>query len=134
MRNRSQGHPALVGLDLDAADVAALDGVSTVVDVPEGTVLLRQGTTGGQLIWILSGSADVIRSGTSVATVGPSSVVGEMTMVGDRTKCSADVVAKTPMRLAVLSQAEWRVASSRSPQLAAKLAQIAFDRELALIA
>src|ERR1700712_3090665 len=125
MRSRTQKDAHLAALGLTGDETAALGRVATVVDVPAGTVLYRQGGVGQQLAWILDGSADVVRSGNVVAHVGTRDVLGEGTMLGAHDTCSADVVAGTPMRLAVLSRRDWQVASFRAPSLVTSLFNVA---------
>lgn len=134
MRAKTQKDAHLATLGLTDAETAALTGVATVVDVPAGTVLYREGATGQQLAWILDGSADVIRSGNVIATVGAPDVLGEGTMLGAHETCSANVVADTPMTLAVLSRRDWQVAAHRAPSLVTSLFQVAVQRESATAA
>jgi CRP/FNR family cyclic AMP-dependent transcriptional regulator len=124
----------LSGLGLTDEETAALDRMSTLVDVPAGTVLCRQGAHGLQLTWIVTGEAEVIRSGEVIAHVGSGDVVGEGTMVGAHSTCSADVVALTPMTIAVLSRHDWQRASYAAPSLVNRLLGIAMTREPALAA
>jgi len=134
MRTKTQKDAHLATLGLTDTETAALTGAATVVDVPAGTVLYREGAVGRQLAWILDGSADVIRSGNVIATVGSRDVLGEGTMLGAHETCSADVVAETPMTLAVLSRRDWQLAAHRAPSLVTSLFQLALQREPALAA
>jgi CRP/FNR family cyclic AMP-dependent transcriptional regulator len=124
----------LSGLGLTDEETAALDRTSTVVDVPAGTLLCRQGTQGMQLTWIVGGEADVVRSGEVIAHVGSGDVVGEGTMVGAHPTCSADVVAQSPMTVVVLSRHDWQLAAHAAPSLVNRLLGIAMTREPALAA
>jgi CRP/FNR family cyclic AMP-dependent transcriptional regulator len=80
---------------------ADLDKVAALVDeceLPEGTVLMREGTIGRTSYVIAEGWAAVSVGGTAVAALGPGEHVGEMAMLDNQPR-SATVVAKTPMRV-----------------------------------
>jgi CRP-like cAMP-binding protein len=124
----------LTGLGLTDEETAALDHSSTLVDVPAGTRLCRQGAVGRQLAFIVGGEAEVSRSGEVIAHLTNGDVVGEGTLVGVHDTCSADVVAQSPMTLAVLSRSDWQLAASEAPSLFKRLLGIALEREPALAA
>jgi CRP-like cAMP-binding protein len=134
MRKNSQADARFLGLGLSDVETAALVTSSTVVTIAAGTRLCRQGQTGMQMIWILDGHAEVVRSGEVVAQVRSGDVVGEMTMIGTRVACSADVTATTEMTIAVQSRRDWQKANHQAPSLAVKLSELAQARELALVA
>lgn len=121
-------------LGLDATEAVALDEVCTIVDVPAGAPLCREGRLGRQLVWILDGRAAVERSGQAIADVGPGDVVGEGTMLGAHDLCSADVLATTPMTVAVVSRPEWHALAERCPSLLRRLFTLALEREPRLAA
>jgi len=68
------------------------------VDVREGEVLMRQGDPGRQSFIVIEGEADVTVDGTCVATLGPGTFIGEMSLI-DLLPRVATVTARTPMRL-----------------------------------
>lgn len=126
-RNTTTSSP-LSGLGLTDQESAALDAVGTIVDVPAGVVLCRQHALGRQLVWIIRGVAAVERDGQAVALIEDGDVFGEGTMVGTQERCSADVVALTPMTVAVLSRQEWLIARDRAPSLVDRLFVVALRR------
>lgn len=134
LRRHRQHDSRLGGLGLSAQEVAALQDACTVIDVPVGSFLCHQDRPGRQLVWIVEGIATVSRGDETIALVGTGDVVGEGTMVGAHDLCSADVVARTPMTLVVLSRQEWRTAATRAPSLVGRLFHVALDREPALAA
>ena len=71
--------------------------------VSPGKLLVHEGDYSYDLIVIETGTADVIKGGKVIASLGPGDVLGEMGMLtgGRRT---ADVVATSPMRLITLSK------------------------------
>jgi len=76
---------------------------ATETSVSAGKRLVHEGDYSYDLIVIEAGTADVIKDGEVVGTLGPGDVFGEMGMLsgGRRT---ADVVASSPMRLITLSK------------------------------
>jgi CRP-like cAMP-binding protein len=91
--------------------------------VSAGKRLVHEGDYSYDLIVIESGTADVIKSGEVVGTLGPGDVFGEMGMLtgGRRT---ADVVATSPMRLITLSKWDFkRISNEVTEQLQALVEQ-----------
>jgi CRP/FNR family transcriptional regulator, cyclic AMP receptor protein len=87
--------------------------------VSAGKRLVHEGDYSYDLIVIESGTADVIKDGAVIGTLGPGDVFGEMGMLtgGRRT---ADVVASSPMRLITLSKWDLkRISSEVTDQLQA---------------
>lgn len=76
---------------------------ATETSVSAGKRLVHEGDYSYDLIVIESGTADVVKGGEVVGTLGPGDVFGEMGMLtgGKRT---ADVVATSSMRLITLSK------------------------------
>ena len=66
--------------------------------VHEGDTLLREGDYSNEMIAIESGTADVMRHGSTVASVGPGDVVGELGVL-EKEMRNASVVATSAMRL-----------------------------------
>src|SRR5215471_8914880 len=88
----------------------ALNTVSvfaTETSVSTGKRLVHEGDYSYDLIVIESGTADVIKGGEVIGSLGPGDVFGEIGMLsgGRRT---ADVVATSPMRLITLSKWDLR--------------------------
>jgi CRP/FNR family transcriptional regulator, cyclic AMP receptor protein len=84
----------------------ALDTVSVFASetgVSAGKRLVHEGDYSYELIVIESGTADVIKGGEVIGTLGPGDVFGEMGMLSGG-KRTADVVATSPMRLITLSK------------------------------
>jgi CRP/FNR family cyclic AMP-dependent transcriptional regulator len=74
------------------ATFANEDSVST------GATLIREGDYSNEMIAIESGTADVMRDGETVASVGPGDVVGELGVL-EKGMRNASVVATSAMRL-----------------------------------
>ena len=74
--------------------------------IHEGTTLIREGDYSNEMIAIESGSADIVRDGETVASVGPGDVVGEIGVL-EKGMRNASVVATSAMR--VVRMTNWDV-------------------------
>jgi len=93
--------------ELSAEEAHRLSAFATETSAAAGQVLMRQGDYSTELIAIEEGTADVVRDGTVVASLGTGDVMGEMGLL-ERKPRSADVVATAPMRLIKLTHWEIR--------------------------
>jgi CRP/FNR family transcriptional regulator, cyclic AMP receptor protein len=109
--------PLFASLSEKALNTVAV--FATETSVSAGKVLVHEGDYSYDLIVIESGTADVIKDGAVIGSLGPGDVFGEMGMLtgGRRT---ADVVASAPMRLITLSKWDLaRISDEVSGQLQA---------------
>jgi CRP-like cAMP-binding protein len=85
--------------------------------VSTGKRLVHEGDYSYELIVIDSGTADVIKGGEVIGSLGPGDVFGEMGMLSGG-KRMADVIATSSMRLITLSKWDLkRISSEVSDQL-----------------
>jgi CRP/FNR family cyclic AMP-dependent transcriptional regulator len=76
---------------------------SSETSVSAGKRLVHEGDYSYELIVIETGTADVLKGGEVVGSLGPGDVFGEMGMLSGG-KRTADVVATSPMHLITLSK------------------------------
>ena len=88
--------------------------------VPAGHVLTDQGQMGREAFVIVDGSATVKRNGKKVATLGPGSVVGELSLL-DHGPRTATVTADTDTTVLVIEQRYFLGVLEEVPALARKL-------------
>jgi cAMP-dependent protein kinase regulator len=90
------------------------------VDVREGKQLITEGRFAYEFFAIQEGTADVLKDRTVLRTLGPGEFFGELGLtVSDRR--TATVVATSPMRLVVLTAAQFHAIDSRMPAVAEKI-------------
>jgi CRP-like cAMP-binding protein len=91
---------------LSEGEAKRLAAFATENSVPAGELLVREGEFSTELIAIEEGTADVVRNGTRIASLGAGDVVGEIGLLR-REPRNADVVATTPLR--IFSLTHWEI-------------------------
>ena len=97
------------------------------VDVEAGRTLIRQGTPSDTFYVVLDGEAEVEVDGKARPPLTAGSFFGEISML-DRGPATATVVAKTPIRLMVMSHAQFRDAVKGNDQLLSHVLSVAAGR------
>ena len=93
--------------ELGADEAKRLAAFATETSLAEGQILMKQGDYSTELIAIEEGSADVIKDGQRVASLGAGDLIGEMGIIERRPR-NADVIATSPMRVVKLTHWEIR--------------------------
>ena len=103
--NRLKAIPLFSHLsDEEAHRLAAF---ATETSLANGQILMKQGDYSTELIAIEEGSADVLRDGEKIASLGAGDLIGEMGLL-TREPRNADVIATSPMRVIKLTHWEIR--------------------------
>ena len=92
---------------LSDAEARKLATFATETSAAQDQILMKQGDYSTDLIAIEEGTADVIRDGETIASVGPGDLIGEMGLLS-RDLRTASVIATAPMR--VIKLTHWEVA------------------------
>ncbi len=92
--------------ELSEEESHRLSAFATEQSIAEGQILMKQGDYSVELIAIEEGSADVIRDGEKIASLGKGDLIGEMGLFERRPR-NADVIATSPMR--VLKLTHWEI-------------------------
>src|SRR5581483_1846053 len=92
---------------LSPEEAKRLAAFATETSIAEGQILMKQGDYSTELIAIEEGTADVIRDGKKIASLGEGDLIGEMGLL-EREPRSADVIATSPMRVIKLTHWEIR--------------------------
>ena len=87
--------------DLRRSQLRRLEMLFDELTVDAGQTLVRQGELPREFLVVLDGHATVERDGERIGEVGPGDFVGEMALLGARSRRSATVRATTPMTVMV---------------------------------
>jgi CRP-like cAMP-binding protein len=90
------------------------------VSMKAGSLIVDQGQTGREAFVVLSGSVLVRRNGKKVATLGPGTIVGELSLL-DHGPRTATVVCETDCTFLLLDQRAFLGVVDEVPALAHKL-------------
>lgn len=102
---------------LDRHDLDRLARWATDLDFEPGKHIVDQGEIAWEFFVIVDGEADVLRNGEHLATLGPGDFFGEMALQGGDRR-NASVVAKTPVRLAVMLGRDFKEMEQEMPHVA----------------
>jgi CRP-like cAMP-binding protein len=95
--------------ELDEDQRARLAGIAGELEVAAGETIAQEGDFGAAMFAIEEGTADVLREGERIATLGAGDVFGEVAVLRSGRRI-ASVVARSPMRLiTVLNRDVWRL-------------------------
>jgi CRP/FNR family cyclic AMP-dependent transcriptional regulator len=93
--------------ELSEEEAKRLAAFASETSAAEGQMLMKEGDYSVELIAIEEGTADVMQGGSTIASVGPGDLIGEMGLLERRPR-NADVIASSPMRLIKLTHWEIR--------------------------
>jgi CRP/FNR family transcriptional regulator, cyclic AMP receptor protein len=116
---------------LSRKELVELARLTDDLEVPAGTVLCKEGTTGREFFVLVEGKVDVKRKGRRVAGLGPGDFVGEISLL-EQTPRTATVTAKTPVRFFVLTPRDFRRVIDEFPSVERKVLRALARRVLAL--
>jgi CRP-like cAMP-binding protein len=117
--------PLFVGLS--KKQLRLISELATAVEEPAGTVLIEQGKVGHEFIVVVQGQIEVNQGGRVVGEHGPGGYVGEIALLEQRPR-TANVIAKTAVKLEVINQREFAGLLEEMPELARQLRALAADR------
>jgi CRP/FNR family transcriptional regulator, cyclic AMP receptor protein len=92
---------------LSEDEAKRLAAFATETSIADGQILMKQGDYSTELIAIEEGTADVLRDGDKIASLGEGDLIGEMGLLS-REPRNADVIATSPMRVIKLTHWEIR--------------------------
>ncbi len=107
--------------------IRAIAHASTEIDIPAGSVLVREGESGRHLYVITRGVAVVTKKGRKVRELVPGDFFGEMAFLNPEPR-TATVTAHTDMRVMVLGPQEMDVIVGQQPVVAKRLLEVMAKR------
>ena len=99
---------------IGAIGIAEIAGMLRRIDFPEGTIVVRRGSKGDCMYFVVSGEVTVDRAGDLVL-LGPGSFFGELALLGDYVR-NATIMTSRPTTLLILDAADFRSFAARHPE------------------
>jgi CRP/FNR family transcriptional regulator, cyclic AMP receptor protein len=114
--------------ELDHHDLSMLARWVIEVEAADGDLLIEQGSLPHRFFVIEEGTADVLRDGRRVATLGPGDVAGEMGLVKLQRR-SASVRATSQIRAVALDAEGLAAVAEHMPEVADQLRNLISRRD-----
>ena len=105
---------------LSRKELTQLARASEDLEVPAGRALCREGEIGHEFFGIVDGKVEITRKARKVAVRGSGEFVGEIALL-EQTPRTATVTAKTPLRVFVLTNRDFRSLLDESPSVERKV-------------
>lgn len=97
-----------------------ISSLADQLERPAGSVLIQQGAHGGEAFVLVAGQVTVERDGEVISTLGPGTVIGEISLL-DHTNRTATVVAATDVTLLVLDPRSFKRLLNELPWVETKV-------------
>ena len=97
------------------------------LDVPEGKYVVDEGRFAYEFFVIEDGTAQVLKGGQPIAERGPGDFFGEIGLL-EAERRSASVLARSPMRLIVMFEREFRRMAEEMPHVTERIRQAIRER------
>jgi CRP/FNR family transcriptional regulator, cyclic AMP receptor protein len=101
-------------------ELAQVASLTVPAHMAAGAILTREGASGGIAFILVSGSADVLRGGKRLATLGPGDVVGELSLIDGEPR-SATVKATSDLEVLQLDGRDLNKLFKKVPSVVRKL-------------
>ncbi len=105
---------------LSRRDLEQVCGIADELDLPEGRLLIKEGTRGREFFVLVEGQAKVARNGRRVATMHGGDFFGEIALVTGVPRTTT-VTAETPVRLLVLTKRDFQRLLDEQPGIGRKV-------------
>ena len=105
---------------LSAKELMSLSRLMDEVDLKPGTVIIREGNTGGEFFIVIEGTIEVKRKGRRLARLGPGDYLGEIALI-DHGPRTATAMVETDARLLVLASREFHSMLASDPRIENKI-------------
>jgi CRP/FNR family transcriptional regulator, cyclic AMP receptor protein len=105
---------------LSTKELMSLTRLMDEVDLAPGTVIIREGNTGGEFFIVIEGIVEVKRGGRRLARLGPGDYLGEIALI-DHGPRTATAIVETPARVLVLASREFASMLASDPRIENKI-------------
>jgi CRP-like cAMP-binding protein len=97
------------------------------VSVEPGQWIFRDGDPGDKMFGVIEGEIAIGKHGVLIETIGPGGIIGEMAII-DHSPRSADAVARTAAKLAVIDEKRFERLISDHPTFALEVMRVMAER------
>jgi CRP-like cAMP-binding protein len=108
-------------------ELSQIGTLADEIELPEGTVAVREGGYGQEFFVLVSGTAEVTKKGKVVAKLGPGDWFGEIALLHNAPR-NATVTATSPLAALVVSHRDFSSLLATSPQIQSKILQALAER------
>jgi CRP/FNR family cyclic AMP-dependent transcriptional regulator len=105
---------------LSKKELTQLARVSEDMEIPEGTTLTTEGEIGHEFFVIIEGDTQVKRKNRTIGTRGAGDFIGEIALI-EQIPRTATVIAKTPLRVFVLTSKDFHHLLEENPKVERKV-------------
>jgi CRP/FNR family transcriptional regulator, cyclic AMP receptor protein len=102
------------------SELAMIGGIADEIDLKEGKELTRQGAPGREFFVLIEGTADVVKDGQKVNSLGSGDFFGEIALIHHAPR-SATVTATSPVRALVITERSFKRLLDGSPEIQRKV-------------
>jgi len=113
--------------DVPDEDLRVITTFATSDEVPEGTVIVKEGDFANHFMAIEDGTAKVTRDGEEVGQLGPGDIFGEMGLL-EKEKRGATIMASSRVKLIKIERWELERMKKMLPDVYAKIEKLAAER------
>lgn len=101
-------------------ELAQVAGVADEIDLEEGKELTKEGAPGREFFVLVDGSAEVLKKGRRINTLGRGDFFGEIALLHNAPR-TATVKATSPVRALVVTERNFRRLLEGSPEIQRKV-------------
>jgi CRP/FNR family cyclic AMP-dependent transcriptional regulator len=113
--------------DVPDEDLRVVTTFATSEEVPEGTIIVKEGAFANQFMAIEEGTAKVTRDGQTIGELGQGDIFGEMGLL-EKERRSATIEATSRVRLIKIERWELQRLKKTLPQVYQRIEQLARER------
>ena len=108
-------------------ELALVAGLADEIDLPDGKELTREGASAREFFVLVEGTADVIKNGEQVNTMGAGDFFGEIALIHHSPR-TATVKASSPVRALVITERDFKHLLEESPEIQRKVLEALAER------